>query len=74
MPRANVEVTKNQNETNASLLRRFTKRLQESRVLFRVKKNRFFTRPQSKLKRKEAAIKRIAKRKAVEKLKKLGKL
>jgi len=74
MVTVNVEVTKNQNETSASLLRRFSKRMQESRVLVRVKKNRFHERPLSKLKRKEYALKRIVKKAAIEKLKKLGKI
>jgi len=74
MVTANVEVTKNQNETNASLLRRFSKKLQESRVLARVKKMRFRARPQSKLRRKESALKRIIKRAEIEKLKKWGKM
>lgn len=70
----NVEVTKNQNETNISLIRRFSKRLQESRILKKARSARFFERSKSKLKKKERALKRISKRAEIEKLKKLGKI
>lgn len=74
MTAVNVEVVKNQNETNLSLIRRFSKRLQGSRTLFRARSLRFRARPQSKLKKKEYALKRITKRAETEKLRKLGKL
>jgi len=74
MSAVNVEVVKNQNETSISLIRRFTKRLQGSRVLSRARGLRFRERPQSKLKKKGRALKRIAKHTEIEKLKKLGKM
>jgi len=70
----NIEVTKNQNETNISLIRRFSKRMRGSGVLGRARSLRFYARSKSKLKRKEQALKYIAKQKKREKLRKLGKI
>ncbi len=70
----NAEVVKNQNETNISLVRRFTKKMQSTGVLRYVKKTRFRARPFSALKKKERALKRIKKQKEIERLKKLGKI
>lgn len=69
-----IQVTKNQNENNASLLRRFSRRMQESGMIQKVKSNRYNEREQSKLSQKNSALKRLAKRKANEKLRKLGKI
>jgi len=74
MTATNVEVVKNQNEPNANLIRRFTKRVQGSGVLKHVKNQRFFERPNSKLKKKARALKRILKQKEITRLKKLGKI
>ena len=70
----NVEVTKNQNETNISLIRRFSKRLQEARILKQARGARFFERSKSKLKKKERALKRISKKAEYDRLRKLGKI
>ncbi|MBI2047901.1 MAG: 30S ribosomal protein S21 [Parcubacteria group bacterium] len=70
----NVGVTKNANESNASLLRRFTKRMQGSGVLKFARANRYIERPQSKFKKKARALKRITKYKETAKLKKLGRI
>ena len=70
----NVEVKKTGTENSLGLLRRFTKRVQESGVLPRVRGNRYADRPLSKFKRKKGALKVLAKRKVYERLKKLGKL
>lgn len=70
---ANAEVEKNPNETNLNLIRRFTKRVQGSRALNQVRGLRFHSRSQSKLKKKERALKRISRGKEIERLKKLGK-
>ena len=70
----NVEVKKTGTENSLGLLRRFTKRVQESGVLPRVRSNRYADRPLSKFKRKKGALKVLAKRKIYERLKKLGKL
>ena len=70
----NVEVAKTGTENSASLLRRFTKRIQESGIINRVKSVRYKNRVQSPFKVKRSTLERIARRKKVEKLIKLGKL
>jgi|TARA_B100001971_G_C17787375_1_gene332732 ribosomal protein S21 len=70
----NVEVTKTTNESNVSLLRRFSKRLRSSGVLKRARARRFASRSESKFKRKTRALKRVIKTKEIEKLKKLGQI
>jgi len=74
MAKTIIEVSKNQNENNASVLRRFTRKIQESGIIYKVKNNRYNEREESKVKVKAATLKRINKRKANEKLRKLGKL
>jgi ribosomal protein S21 len=69
-----IEVKKNSNENNQSLLRRFSRRVQETGMIPKVKGNRYKERDMSKLNQKNAALKRIAKRKVNERLMKLGKL
>lgn len=70
----NIQVTKNQNENGLSLLRRFSRRMQESGIIQKVKGKRYSERAESKLSVKNRALKRIAKRKEMERLRKLGKL
>ncbi|TSC67605.1 MAG: Uncharacterized protein G01um101472_371 [Parcubacteria group bacterium Gr01-1014_72] len=70
----NVEVMKTGNENNAALLRRFSKRVQGSGVLPKVRSNRYKTRNESKQTRKKHALKRLTRLHEVERLIKLGKL
>jgi ribosomal protein S21 len=70
----NIEVKKNANENNVNLIRRFSRRVQESGIIPRVKSLRYNERPMSKLSQKVMTVKRIAKRKETEKLRKLGKI
>lgn len=69
-----IEVKKSGNENNNALLRRFSRRMQESGIVRKVKSSRYNVRKESKLKMKKSALKRMAKRKEIEKLKKLGKM
>jgi len=69
-----VEVQKKDNESTASLIRRFTHKLQQSGNLVRVRFLRFKKRQKSELSKKKNAIWRIEKRKEVEHLRKLGKI
>lgn len=69
-----IEVKKNPNENNASILRRFSRRMQESNIIQKVKGNRYNERKESKLKVKKSTLKRLVKRKANDKLRKLGKI
>lgn len=70
----NAEVSRDGDENNVSVLRRFTKRVQGSGVLNRVRSIRFFERAPSKYKRKVHALKRITRRDAFQELVKLGKV
>lgn len=68
-----VEIKKNNNENNASVLRRFSRKVQEGGIIQKVKSKRYNERKESKLKTKKSTLKRIARRTEVEKLRKLGK-
>jgi len=69
----NVEVVKTGSESNLSLLRRFTKRVQGAGVLPRVRSIRYKTRRQSPFKRKMSTLKLLEKRTERARLEKLGK-
>lgn len=69
-----IEVRKNTNESNMSLVRRFTRKMQESGIIRKVKSKRYNERIESKVKIKKGTLKRIAKKKDNERLFKLGKI
>ena len=68
-----IEVKKNANESNMNLVRRFTRKVQESGIIQKVKSKRYNERSLSKIKVKAATLKRLARQKNQEKLIKLGK-
>ena len=70
----NVSVDRNQNESASSLIRRFTKRVQDSGILPRVRSLKEAERTLSSFKKKKAALESIKRRGDMEKLSKLGKL
>ena len=74
MARTVIEVKKNPNENNSSVLRRFSRRIQESGIIRKVKGTSYNVRKESKLKVKKSALKRMGRRKEIEKLRKLGKM
>lgn len=74
MAKTVIEVRKNPNENNASVLRRFSRKIQESGIIRKVKGSRYNLRKESKLKTKKSALKKMARRQEIEKLKKLGKM
>lgn len=74
MAKTTIEVKKNPNENNTSVLRRFSRRMQESSIIQKVKSSRYNERKESKLKVKKSALKRMGRRKEIEKLRKLGKI
>lgn len=74
MAKTVIEVRKNPSENNATILRRFSRKVQESGIVKKVKSERYNERKLSKLKTKRATLKRILKRKDIERLKKLGKI
>lgn len=69
-----IEIKKQEKETFASLLRRFSRKVKESGVLNKVRSLRFKTRPESQKTKKETALRKIARIKRMEYLKKLGKI
>ncbi len=69
-----IEVKKNTNESNMSLIRRFSRKVRDSGIVQKVKSKRFNQRPLSKLKIKEGTLKRIDRKKKNEILYKLGKV
>ena len=74
MAKTVIEVNKNSNENNASVLRRFSRRIQESNIIQKVKSSRYNKRKESKLKVKKSTLKHLERRKEMEKLRKLGKI
>jgi len=74
MAKTIIEVNKNANENNASVLRRFSRKIQESNVIQRIKGSRYNKRKESKLKVKKSTLKHLERRKEIEKLRKLGKI
>jgi len=74
MAKTVIQIDKNPNENNGSVLRRFSRRVQESGIIHKVKGSRYNVRKESKLKTKKSALKRLKKRKEIEALRKLGKI
>lgn len=70
----NVNIAKNQNESASSVLRRFTKKVQESGVLMRVRSIKYTERNLSFYKKKKAALEKIRRNNEREHLLKLGKI
>jgi len=68
-----LEIRKKERETSQSLVRRFTKSVQQSGILVRARKTRFRVRKKSDDMQKKAALRRIKMKKEYEVLKKLGK-
>ncbi len=69
-----IEAKRKENESFDSLLRRFNKRIRQSRILQRTKEERFYQKPLSDLKAKRRAAKRAELRAKREYLKKIGRL
>lgn len=74
MPTTNIELKRNVHENAISLIRRFSRKMQESQIIQKVKGKRYNERPLSKLGEKNLMIKKLARRVEVERLKKLGKM
>jgi len=70
----NVQVSKNQNESSANVIRRFTKRMQGSGVISRMRKIRYHSRIKSDNVRRDARLKKLVKKDVYEKALKLGKV
>ena len=69
-----VEVKKKDNESSESLIRRFNRRVQQSGVLLRTKKDQYFASTPNDRKVKDKAIRRSKIKEKKEYLRKIGKL
>ena len=70
----NVEVKKNNQESTANLIRRFTKRVQGSGVLNRLRKHRYHNRMKSALVARAKKLVKLENKEKYETLLKLGKI
>jgi ribosomal protein S21 len=70
----NIEVDKNASESNVSLLRRFTKKVQGSGILPKVRSIRYATRKLSPYKLKKSRLVSISRKAEIEELIKMGKM
>ena len=70
----NVQVEKNNNESSANVIRRFTKRVQGAGIIPKVRGARYHARTKSKNVQRSAKLKKLDKRETYEKLVKLGKI
>lgn len=68
-----IEVRKRDRESAEGLIRRFNKRIQQSRVLAKARKSRFRLEEKSKIEKRKEAVYKVRIRKQIAKLKKLGK-
>ena len=68
----NVEVEKNNNESSANVIRRFTKRVQGAGIVPKVRGGRYHARNKSKNVQRTSKLKKLVKRDTYEKLVKLG--
>ncbi len=70
----NVQVDKNNNESSANVIRRFTKRVQGAGIIPKVRSSRYHDRTKSQNVRRRAKLKKLVKKDVYENLLKLGKI
>ena len=70
----NAEVTKNENETPVNMIRRFSKRVQGTGLIQRMRSRRYYARVKSSIVRRKQTLKVIKRREEVQELIKLGKM
>jgi hypothetical protein len=70
----NVEITKNANENNLGVIRRFTKKVQGSGILPKVRSLRYATRVLSHYKNKKNTLKNLKRKGEILELIKMGKM
>ncbi|PIW95127.1 MAG: hypothetical protein COZ85_01560 [Candidatus Moranbacteria bacterium CG_4_8_14_3_um_filter_34_16] len=68
-----IEVRKKERESSENLIRRFSRRVQQSGVLMRARKSRFKLEEKSKMEKRKGAMYKEKVKKMVDKLKKMGK-
>ncbi len=74
IPTVNVEVTRGPSENNLGVLRRFTKRVQGSGILPKVRSKRYSDRKKSENVNKAKKLKKLQKKEEITELIKLGKI
>ena len=70
----NVEVLKTPNENNINVLRRFTKKVQNSGILPKVRSKRYSERNKSEYVKKKKTLKTLTRKKEIEELIRQGKM
>ncbi len=70
----NVQVDRNNNESSANVIRRFTKRVQNAGIIPRMRGSRYFSRTKSRNVQRAARLKKLEKKTMYERLLKLGKV
>jgi ribosomal protein S21 len=70
----NVQVDKNNNESSANVIRRFTKRVQGAGIIPKVRNGRYQSRTKSRNVQRTAKLKKLAKKEKYDDLLKLGKI
>lgn len=70
----NVQVEKNNSESSANVIRRFTKRMQGSGIVQRMRGERYHARTKSENVRKTTRLKKLDKKAEYDRLLKLGKI
>lgn len=66
-----IQVRKKDRESSESLIRRFSRRIQQSGVLMAARKSRFQSSKKTKIKQRQEAMYKVKIRKEIDKLKKL---
>lgn len=70
----NVQVDRNNNESSANVIRRFTKRVQNAGIVRKVRNSRYYTRTKSENVRRFSRLKKLIKKDDYEQAVKLGKI
>lgn len=70
----NIKINKKENENNSNLLRRFTRRFQESGIGAKVKGMKFAERKKSPLLKKKSKLNKLSRRAVIDEQIKLGKI
>lgn len=70
----NVEVQKNSNESTANLIRRFTKRMQGSGIVRKMRRSRYYKRIKSRNFLRNERLRTLERKEIYEELVKLGKI
>lgn len=67
-----IQVKRKERETAESLIRRFSRRVQQSGVLRKKRRDRFFDKGKSKTQRRDEALYKVKIRKEIDHMKKMG--